>query len=130
MNVTKETIYTLTFHMPGVFVGEEFSTPVDHCDPAKVEWRDDAYAFCFFGRDRVTDDKGNTYDGDEEQVGKLYYHPDSVIETLAEVKANRPDETILISNMQTNGLEKIIWTRRGNWPQPYDEKRIEVLPHE
>ena len=34
---------------------------------------------------------------------------------------------ILISNMECNDWKQIIWTRWGNWPQPFDPATAEVL---
>ncbi|MBE3138868.1 MAG: hypothetical protein IMZ63_03525, partial [Actinobacteria bacterium] len=59
--------------------------------------------------------------------GKLYYHPDSKITTIAEVRCMQGDNKTLLKNMECNKWDKMIWSRWGNWPQPYDSKTVEII---
>lgn len=122
----KRTVFYVRFWSPGSFVAEEWDRPADSADPRKVAWPDNAYAFRLFKREDVIDgDK--TYQGKPEQVGPIYYHPDSVIQSLDEVRANPKASRILVSNMECNGWEQMIWTRWVTWPQPYEPGKMEIL---
>jgi hypothetical protein len=121
----KRTTHYVIFWHPGSFVAEESKRPVESADPRKVTWPDNAYAFRLFRREDVIDgDK--TYEGKPEQIGPIYYHPDSVVQSLDEARTNPKATSILISNMECNAWAQIIWTRWGNWPQPFDAEKMEV----
>lgn len=122
----KETVYFATYWAPGPFFAESWTRDVDGDDPGKVPWPENAYCFTLHKRTDVVDGD-HRYKGEPKQVGPRYYHPDSKVETLAEVKRN-PDATdTLIRNMENNKWEKIVWSRWGNWPQTFDEKHDCVL---
>lgn len=115
------------FHTLGLVFGESWNEPIASTDPLKIEWPESAYAFNIFQRDDVIDgDK--EYRGEAVQVGPRYYHPDSKVETLSEVEARLPNEQILLGNMRGNHWASIIWTRWGNWLQPFEPDKMEVLP--
>ena len=114
------------FYAPGSFVANDWTAPVKTLDPAAVKWPENAYAFTLHERVDVIDGP-ETFTGKAKQVGPMYYHPDSKIETLAEVKAKRPDSRTLIANMECNGWSHIVWSRWGNWPQPFDATEACVL---
>ena len=118
--------YYVRFYYPGVIVAETSDKDVDNPDPYNVKWPQNAYCFEMYMREDIIDGK-DTYRGKAEQVGPMYYHPDSKVESLAEVKKNRPTATTLIANMECNKWNKIIWTRWESWPQPYNSKEIRVL---
>lgn len=114
------------FWSPGSFMGESWDVEIDHLDPTKIEWPDRAYAFSLHTRDDIVED-GETFKGKSKQHGKLYYHPDSKIETMEEARSN-PDATeILLQNMESNKWPEIIWARWGGWPQPFDPDKMVVL---
>lgn len=124
----KRTVYYVTFTAPGAFVAESWKREVSSPDPHKVEWPGNAYAFTMHKREDAID--GDTvYIGQPQQIGPTYYHPDSKVETLAEVRLNQKATPILISNMECNRWSHIIWSRWGNWPQPFDPAESEVLAH-
>jgi hypothetical protein len=124
--MNKQTVHYVTFWSPGSFVAEEWTVPVDSPDPRKVAWPDNAYAFRMFKREDVIDgDK--TYQGKPERIGKIYYHPDSSVQSLDEARTNPRATRILISNMEGNGWQQVIWTRWGTWPQPFEPADMEVL---
>ncbi|MFA5377510.1 MAG: hypothetical protein WC455_17295 [Dehalococcoidia bacterium] len=116
----------VTFWTPGIIVAESTVKEVGSLDPNLVKWPENAYAFQFSEREDVVDGE-KKYRGTEKDVGPLYYHPDSRVETLAQVKKNPRATATLISNMECNGYKKIIWSRWGNWPQPFDDKKTMVL---
>lgn len=116
----------VVFWAPGLFFGEARTQDVESADPLAVEWPDDAYAFTMHEREDVVDGE-KIYEGEPVQVGPMYYHPDSKIETLEEVKRNPNKGAALVSNMENNGWDHIIWTRWGNWPQPFKEGKSVVL---
>lgn len=124
--MNKHTSYYVIFMEPGTFVSESWKRDVDGPDPRAVKWPDNAYAFTLFKREDVTVD-GKVYQGEPEQIGKLYYHPDSVIQTYEEAQANPKATRILLTNMRINRWPQIIWTRWGNWPQHYEPESMEVL---
>ena len=114
------------FFCPGLICGEDWNVDTDHVDPSKVEWPDNAYAFQFYGReDVINDDK--RFKGDAESIGPMYYHPDSKVETLAEVKKNPDAGRCLASNMECNDWDAVVWSRWGNWPQPFEKDTMVIL---
>lgn len=126
--MNKRIVHFVIFEAPGAFVAESFKREVAGPDPLAVEWPENAYAFRLFRREDVIDGD-DTYTGKSQQIGKTYYHPDSKVETLAKVRANPKASPTLISNMVGNGWEQIVWSRWGNWPQPFEAADSEVLPH-
>lgn len=48
---------------------------------------------------------------------------------LEEVKANPKCGPALISNMKCNGWNRVVWTRWGNWPQPFYDGKVVILKH-
>ena len=119
--------YYVKYWSPGSFVGESWTKDIQNPDPLSIEWPDNAYAFSLHRQEDVIDGD-STYSGKPEQIGPLYYHPESKIETLEEVKKNRASSKILIDNMEINKWNKIIWSRWNNWPQPYEPEKMEVIP--
>lgn len=89
-----------------------------------ADWPNRAYAYKLYQQDIVTDtETGKGYRGDRTEVdGKLHYHPDSKVETLEQVRNNPNATETLIRNMECNGWDSIVWTRYGNWPQPFDKE--------
>jgi len=119
----------VTFWSPGSFVANESTRDYDDIiNPYEVEFPDHAYAFRVFRREDIVEgDK--TYKGDAVQQGVTYYHPDSKITTLAQVKAMSAEKRghALVSNMECNKWDSVIWTRWDNWPQPYDADSEQIL---
>lgn len=123
---TKMNYWANLFYMPGVIEAETSRKYFDNLpNPEEIEFPEHAYAFEIYQREDIIKD-GKTYEGDTEQIGKTYYHPDSKITNLEETKMH-PDTDILIRNMEYNGWDKVIWTRWDSWPQPYDENKILIL---
>jgi hypothetical protein len=121
----------VTFLSPGTFVAEYSTKPIDSWDvkkaqkmATKIEERYKAvpYGFYFTTRSRGEDD----LDSHETKRSHMYYLPHCRIETLAEVKRrNDPKESILLSNMECNGYDKIIVTTKGwKWTQPFGKDDV------
>ena len=119
-------IYTVTFLYPGAFCADTSTVEVQSLDPSAVVWPERAYAFTLHQRQEITCD-GQVFKGETTQIGPTYYHPDSKVESLDEVKLNPKATSILISNMGCNGWTHIIWSRWGGWPQPFDASKMEIL---
>ena len=117
----------VTFYYPGLIVADTSTKKVGSTDPNLVEWPENAYSFQMYQREDVVEgDK--VYKGEPKAIGKMCYHPDSSVESLASVRKNRPNERTLIANMEGNHWGHIIWSRWGNWPQPFDPNESVVLP--
>lgn len=124
----KRIKYFVKFYTPGIIVAETSRREISDPDPYKIEFPDYAYCFDILKREDVIDQtNGNEYQGKEERIGKRYYHPDSTIRTLEDIKKFSPHEKILISNMEINKWDKIIYTRWANWSQPFDEEKDLIL---
>jgi hypothetical protein len=123
----KEKKYWITYWMPGSFTA---NTSVKDCKElpliAEVEWPENAYALTLHQREDAIDGE-KVYKGESEQIGPMYYHPDSKVTTLEETKAHPHTTKTLISNMECNGWDAVIWTRWGNWPQPFENGRHEIV---
>jgi hypothetical protein len=121
------TVRYARFLAPGSFVANEWTRPVETLDPAAVKWPDNAYAFTLHERVDVLDGP-ETFTGESKQVGPTYYHPDSKVLTQAEVAAKTdPRDSILLSNMRCNQWDAVIYSRWGNWPQPFEADKVRVL---
>jgi hypothetical protein len=126
VTIDRITVRFVRFYAPGSFVAEDWTVPVDTLDPLAIKWPDNAYAFTLHERVDVADGP-ERFTGEAKQIGPMYYHPDSKVETQAEVALNPKATGILLSNMRCNRWDQIIWSRWGNWPQPYEAGRHLVL---
>lgn len=122
----KSTAYYATFFGQGTFVAETWKADLTSDNPFSVKWPENAYAFTIHRRDDVTVD-GKVYRGEPQQIGPMYYHPDSKVEDLGEVTANPRATEVLIDNMRINEWPLLIWTRWGTWPQPFDADAMQIL---
>lgn len=127
----KKTVeFFARFWTPGLVFGEDWTQPIETDDPRAVTWPDRAYAFTLHRQEIVTDDAGARFEGTPTQVGKTYYHPDSKVLTLADVRAHpefsKPG-SCLASNMECNRWSHVVLSRWGNWPQPFDSAKAEIL---
>ena len=109
----------VTFFSPGTFVAEITERPIASWDVEiakkmargiKERYGATPYAFQFSTRSRKT----NELDSSVTATSPMYYLGGKV-ETLAEVKARATDkESILVSNMECNGIKHII-TSDNSW---------------
>lgn len=117
----------VTFYSPGTFVAETSTYPVDSWDieiakdlAKQVTERYNAtpYAFRFSTKARGEQD----LDSKEIDHSNLYFLGGK-IETVADVESrNDPSESILLSNMKSNGWDRIVVnTNSWKWIQPLHE---------
>ena len=114
------------FWTPRSFIADSWDVDVESLDPAKIEWPEEAYAFTLHEQP-IVHDGPDTFNGNVTKIGGWYYHPDSKVESLAEVRENPKCTSILISNMKVNHWSHLVWSRWGNWPQPFDPSKDVVL---
>lgn len=124
----KVTVRYVRFLAPGSFVANDWTKEVRTADPTAIEWPENAYAFTMHERVDVVDGP-EVFKGEVRQIGPMYYHPDSKIETQAEAALNKNSTSTLLSNMRCNGWDRIVWSRWGNWPQPFDATKAVVMAH-
>ena len=118
--------YIVRYYDNGRILADSEVEEVGSPDPRKVVWGN-CYAFYIYQQDCIVDEHGVEFKGQPKNSSKLYYHPDSYIESLEQVKLNPMATRILISNMSSNNWQQIIWNRYGRWPQPYDPLKSEIL---
>lgn len=99
------------FVYPGIIVSESSSREIESRE-APVEMPAGAFGYRFF--DRVEQDAG-----EETLYGKpknrSAWHYQGEIWTVDRVKAELPNERILISNMRGNGYDRVVKTRSGQF---------------
>jgi hypothetical protein len=122
MIMKKITVLFVQFFYQGLMFAETSTQDVENLDPYSVVWPDHAYAFTMHRREDVIDGK-SVYTGVSYQIGGTYYHHDSKVETLDEVR-KRPDCKILIQNMESNGWDLVVWNRFGGFPQPFGDRDV------
>lgn len=116
------------FLSAGTFVAEETVMPIEEWDVGQaIEMSrniTERYGAKPYGFQFVT--KGRT---DEELDSKVInrsgiYYINGVVETLSQVKAKgNPGDRILISNMESNGWDKVVTTYNPyKWTQPFNEE--------
>jgi len=103
----------VTFYSPGTFVAEESSYPIASWDVNKAKemahgvterYGATPYAFLFSTRSRDAADLDSKLSAESP-----LYHLGGKVETLAQVEArNDPKEKILLSNMRSNGFDRIV----------------------
>lgn len=123
----KQTKYQVVFYIPGIIVAETVTREYKKLPkPHEVEIPDNAYAFVIFRRTDIVE-YGETFMGNAKQIGKTYYHSDSLVTNLKQTKQHKNATSTLIKNMEINGWNRVIWNRWGYWPQPYNANEIEIL---
>lgn len=122
----KKTVYFARHYIPGIMFADTRDVVIECPDPYIVEWVRGSYSFTLHRREDIIDGD-NTYNGEVHNYPYRYYHHESVVETLDEVMARVPHETTLIANMRCNGWDRVVWSRYGGWPQPFDETKDKVL---
>lgn len=119
--------WIVEFFTPGSFCSDTWEKEYDkEIKPESVKWPDNAYAFCVYRQDCV-ENNGKKFYAKREQIGKMYYHPDSQITNIEQTTKHSNATSTLINNMKRNGWDNMIWTRWGNWPQPYNKNKMLIL---
>jgi hypothetical protein len=122
------TAHFVTFYSPGTFMAEDTTKPIDSWDVSKamemaksITERHGAipYGFVFTTRKRRDTD----LDSKVTKRSGTYYLPHCKVETIADLKAKADSEdSILISNMECNGWDRVVTTTKGwRWTQPLRE---------
>lgn len=120
----------VTFYSPGTFVAENTQRPIDSWDveaavsmarSIKERHGSTPYGFQFTTRSRGKDD----LDSKVSHTSPMYYLGGRV-ETLADVEArNDPADRILISNMRSNGYDRIVVNENSwRWTQPLRDEDV------
>lgn len=105
------------FVYPGSFMNEYSSQEVKSRD-AEVELPKGAFAYRFFDHETVK--VGNkTFTGDRSNVSGLTYVDGEVL-SVEDVKKSVPNSRTLVSNMEGNGWDYVVKTKRGNF-QPLEK---------
>lgn len=118
------------FFSPGTLVAEQSSMPIDSWDINKavemsqnIKERHGAtpYGFCFTTRARRADE----LDSREVKRSGMYYLGGEVL-TLEEIKArNDSHDHVLISNMKSNGWDKVVVNNNSyRWTQPLEKDDV------
>lgn len=122
----------VTFYSPGTFVAETNSEPVGSWNVNAAikrartilqRYNATPYGFRFTTRGRGSDDL------DSREIAKSpFYWLGGRIETLAEVEARATDkDRILLSNMRSNGYDKIITNDNSwRWTQPFTDDDVRL----
>ena len=98
---------------PGSFLLESSIKPVDSRDPAKFKAPKGCFGYRFFDREEVVSDDEEVLKGKPKNHSGTYYF--GKVMTVDEVKSQVPDSGILVTNMQTNGWDRVVKTRCGNF---------------
>lgn len=123
----------VTFLSPGTFVHEETTKEIERWDSElaitmarNVKERYNAKPFAFFFTTRSRGEKD--FDSKQSRQSGRYYLGGEIL-TVAQVKKKFPNETILHSNMECNGWDKVI-VNTNSWKivQPFekDDKLLDV----
>lgn len=95
---------------PGIIVSDTSTEKVnDRAIPKKFP--KGAVAFRFFERTEITEGK-ETLHGKPKGHSHWYYVEGEKL-SLEQVKEKHPGEKVLISNMEINDCENIVWTKSG-----------------
>jgi len=118
--------YALEFFYVASVVAHVSRVPVPSSpEPESVQFPNGSYAFRIMHRKTVSIDE-ERLKTDWKNTGPIYYHPDSVLKTRDEIEHIPGNETLL-SNMKCSNWPAVVYTRYGNWPQPFDPERVVIL---
>lgn len=109
------------FMYPGAFFSETEVREVKERDPTKLEVPQGCFGYRFFERQEVQEG-GETLFGQPRNYSGTTYFGKAM--TIADVKREMPDAKTLISNMENNGWDKVVKTRRGNFQPLQLEDRV------
>lgn len=105
------------FSYPGIFFSEYSHEEIAERKPELVTVPKEAFAYRFFDQVQTVVD-GEPLTGERKNYSRYTYF--GKVYTLEEVKKEFPEYTTLISNMECNGWNRVVRTRKGNW-QPLEE---------
>jgi hypothetical protein len=122
----KSTEWFARFYFSGAFIADTVDLPISGDDPYAVHWPEGAYAFTIHSQDLVIDGD-DVYRKEKKRVGPMYYHPHSEVQALEQVINDSRATKTLVQNMKHNQWSHIVWSRFGDWPQPYVDGEHVVL---
>ena len=112
------------FFYPGAFMSESSTQEVTSRDALQVDAPKDCFGYRFFDRQEIVAEDGEVLMGSPKNHSGIHYFGE--VKTLEDIKNERPDPTgCLERNMESNGWNKVVKTRRGNY-QPFREQDILV----
>jgi hypothetical protein len=111
------------FLFPGAFVSESNTEKVESRD-AEIVLPRGAFGWRFFER-QEWDTGEEVLRGAARNHGPWTFVGDVL--TLDEVRAQLPDKHILITNMEVNGIERVVYTKAGQFI-PMDEVDRAIAP--
>lgn len=106
------TKHYIEFSFPGALCSEHKAQEVAERNLELVKVPDGAFACRFFDQSEAIVD-GKTLVGGKNNFSPFTYFGTAY--TLKEVKAQFPQLTTLISNMERNGYNRVVKTCCGNW---------------
>ena len=109
------------FYFPGTLLSETDVRAVRSRDPSKVKAPSTCFGFRFFNVQETRASNGEVLNGRPKNYSGMHYF--GKVKTLAEIKRESPDLTTLIGNMEGNGYDRVVLTRRGNY-QPFTGKDV------
>ena len=113
------------FLYAGSFTADCRAEEVGHADPALIDVPDGAYAFRFFDVQEI-EDEGTVLRSDRLNKSMTFY-PDGVLTTVEQAR-EMPNSRILVSNMEGNGWPAVVFSRYGNFPQPFNPAKDAIIP--
>ena len=114
--VKREVVTFVEFLFPGSVIPEKEVRQVENRDIPEVP--EGAFVYSFFDLNRTVVGKEEFWGSRNNHSGKVY--PNAQILTVQDVKDQIPNSDILVANMEGNGWDRVVRTRRGNF-QPFNE---------
>lgn len=99
------------FLYPGIFTSESSSKQVEKRDSNLIEIPEGSFGFRFYDIEEFTTESGKILKGEIENYSGWYYKGQKM--SLEDVKIQMPEKEILISNMEINGWDYIVFTKYG-----------------
>jgi len=116
------------FLYPGIVVGEYSSEPTETRDPKYITAPEGAVAFRFYDVEEVTID-GETLTGKNKDYSGWFYVVGRAM-TLEDVRREMPSKKVLIGNMESNGMDRVVSFPNGITYELHPEDIVLELPSE
>lgn len=107
-----KTVTFIRFFYPGSFVSETSVRQVESRE-APTEIPKGAFGWNFYDKTLIVENGEELWGKEKNTSGKTYI---GEVYDIARVKAEMPNERILISNMENNGYKSVVVTGRGTFP--------------
>lgn len=120
----------VTFYSPGTFVSEQTEKPINSWDVEKATAMaheiNERYGATPYGFRFTTRTRGEADLYSRESAHSPFYHLGGKIMTLEDVRREMPDSGILISNMECNGIEKVV-VNDNSWRSVHPLEKGDVV---